>query len=255
MARRRSNLSTVSLFSFQDIVTATTGIFVFITIILALALVNSVPQTESGEDLDGENVELEFTQLAEQQSNLELQLTKEVAKSQALAGANQGLLQRRLADLEDSVETLRYRAEQAEAVLRNKRKDLLEEEVLAEGKVQQIAKVGSHIDSVEKQIAALSKRLVYQAPKTTKTSWLVQLAAGQIEIANAQEPKESTQFRSVRAFREGTESLSPSNSFFVLVVKPSGIAEYQSLYSILKQDRFEIGVDVIAEHESYLEVN
>ena len=67
--RKRKSYASLSLFAFQDIVTATTGVFLFITIILALALINSVPKS-LGLTLDANDLTKQLSQLEQEKLTL-----------------------------------------------------------------------------------------------------------------------------------------------------------------------------------------
>lgn len=102
MGRRKSAIPRFSLFSFQDIITCTTGIMLMITLVMALRLVESsasAPPAQTKKLV--EQLESELESIADQVGMLEdqFQQQKDILDSGALVDVS--TLQNQQTDLED----------------------------------------------------------------------------------------------------------------------------------------------------------
>ena len=101
--------------------------------------------------------------------------------------------------------------------------------------------IRAQIKSTDKRIEALSNRLIFSAPATDRSPWIVQVNGSRIEMAPASAPNDVSVYEEVNAFFRAVDRMSPDQSYFVVVVRAAGIEWYRRIWGSLKQRGFELG--------------
>jgi hypothetical protein len=275
MARRKRKKVTVSLFAFQDIITATTGIMILLTLILSLSLV--VAQARSPA-VQTENVIVDLeTALADVQGEIEslegdLDYLEEAAGE--VAGYTSGKLEKLLEEESKQVEHLNDESVDLAAKVgdaekqnsewddrlkeqRRKRSELsVDRDKLREEQTQlerRLADAQEELRFLQQKLAdtRASGRVVYN-PRAGdgRIAWLVELRQDRILVARAGVVSKPVTFTGrfgiasefIRWMKETRRS---SKDFFVLFIAPDGIGVFDELMSDFSSSGFSYGTDLI----------
>ena len=251
MRRKKQSANPFSLFSFQDIITATTGILILLALVLALSVVM--------QKTAGPPAAAEFIGDLEQEIEM---LSAEVEKLKARAVANNQLsllmatmspeelenksrtLKASIASIQAGVETNRESISRLEQEMKDK--NVLE--ILAQLK-QQKESVDAEVVEANKKIAELesSSRVVYNFRTTTSPPHLVEINGVNLKTAQTGQTAAAKIYPTVREFVEFAEGQPSGQRYFLLLVKPSGIKKYELLRPYLEKMNAEIGVELIGE--------
>jgi hypothetical protein len=253
MGRRRSRSAPVSLFAFQDIVTATTGIFIFITIILALALVNSRPAVSDAVERPVD-LESQLAELVSVRDKLREEFERSVAESMSLteAAASPSKTVAKTKDLGQQEKTLSYRLSQYKKEFQSTKVKLNTTKAESAKAISQSETLEVLIQDVDRELARISKRYMFKAPETDKTTLIVQFSEERIEVADAKTPDDVNTYGSMSAFKNAIRGYTPGRSWLVLVARPSGIELFRGALDYASKRGFDFGTDAIGEGETYL---
>ena len=279
MSHRR-NSSSISFFSFQDIITSVVGILVLVTLLLILKLVTQVAAKPVSIP------EITETELNERIQALEQNLQEiqdEILRlNQAIQNATPYLptldqvdaldasverLEREVIAIEDEINTAKeYHYEmvnrpdaklatemegrireldQLRNELSRKNSDLKRQKQNIQGRIDDLKKQQTDLDrQLEKEIV----QRVYAIPSksTDKTPYLLIYGQGTITVLSQAAPKGQS-FRSRQAFFSWVGSRDKKTEYLVLYVRPSRFDEYESILDGLRQLGFDVGLQVIGE--------
>lgn len=266
MRSRKSSINTVSFFAFQDIITSVVGIFVLITLIMILELVETKIGSKSSrvtvpaemiarvEEMEQEvaklgqlherlqananvaagrnafTIEEELAALTRQQRDIDSELNVAVTRSEKL--------KKQLADARQTAKQLQSR----EKDLANKRD---EAKSLATAQ-QDTAKVGA--------ILEIEKPLIFR-DQTEQGRYLVLvlLEKDAIQLTDAQTGKSErfTRGGRERDFQAWLKKIDLKTRQFLLIVKPSGEADFEKVRTALTGQRAIYGFDVAGEDQKF----
>lgn len=254
MKRRRTE-NPFSLFAFQDIITAVTGILIMITLILALNISGQPAQTaEQGEPSNPiSNADLES--IRKQLEQLEKKVKNQDSALQMVSGKSDQQLKDEIKQFEQSQASIRTRIE-AQRKLTETAKELLHK-LNTENDGQLASQLDEKLKKIEamlKQLESLQdgSRLVYQVKSSSsKTAWFVDVTDGDLLAAKAGIKQTPVKFSGnsleerIQAFRNWAQNLKSSERYVILLVRPKGIASYKAIRG-LNIPRIEFGVDLIS---------
>jgi hypothetical protein len=274
--RFRSFDSKISFFAFADIITAVSGMIIFITLLLATDLGrpsegrSRVPDSEverrlqetlsKQAEVDAQNQSLQGVLAAAEtappveklESDIERlrgQLTEEKKKHASLAeqlAAAQSASDSRdrtlgLIDLKNQIQQI---VREAEAI------------ALQTARVRdEMAGVEQHVASVQSKLLKLRERqgnlwLIPDKSSTTKEPILAVISGSGAKVERFDHPEQARQFNKSSAsagFDSYLGELKPLDQYVVFQVRPSGIELFERLVKIAREKGFEVGFDAIEE--------
>lgn len=263
--KRRRGTSPFSLFAFQDIITATTGIVVLLLLMMTLELLTRSSRAESA-------VDQELVKQAQQTldnarariSDLRSQLSAVQQPLNVLASADAEELDRRERRLAREKELLEHSL--AELTRTEKRVVAAHQQALAEqfdrkGDFQRLDDLRSEVESIKEKMDGLRRenRLIYnQSPGTSRTAWIIDVGGSRLLVAQAGETPTVHQTMSgseamiLTEFRKFTDRLSPTSDYLVFLVRPSGIDLFFQLRDEVELNDVTFGFDLIGEEHTVI---
>jgi len=276
--RFRSFDSKISFFAFADIITAVSGMLIFITLLLATDLgrptdnrsqaANAELERQLQETLaqqakaDVENRGLQSLlttantapapdKLESDISRLRAELADERSKhagmGEQLAASKSALAERdKLLGITKVEETIEERIAELEALGREEAK-VREETAALE---QQIAGVKSKIVKLHAREGQVW--LIPDKSQTTKEPILMIISSGGLRIERFDHPDQSQQFdkSGTRAgFEAYLKRAKPNDQYIVFMIRPSGIGVFKDLVQTAREKGFEVGFDALEENQ------
>ena len=266
MSRRGHSSNPISLFSFQDIITSVTGIMILVTLLMALELSQRVLQSPKVQTaiVAGDLKQAIAAAEAEAEA-LQTELAARGQRLQELAGLDERRLRTTTQDVERQIAQLDV--ESVELAARAERAEQRQQQLTADSQarqpdVERARQLTERIAEVEAQIAKLksSNRVLYNpAQGNSKSAWLVELSDSELRAAplgRAQPPTVfggATPAARLNAFKTWAETRDRGAEYFVLVIKPSGVALFDQLYEALVDAGFDLGFDVVDSAQTVLD--
>ncbi len=258
MSRRNRDVTPFSLFAFQDIITAVTGIIVLVTLLLALDLFTRKPNTP---DLDthalAEQARRAIAAAQAEQVELEAQRAQDQTVVLATARLSPSEVERRRYDLTQESAQLRRELSELDAQVARAAaaRDKLEaERYERRDDAEQLAALRAQLAALEAKLAELeqSERMIYNLPPDAeKQAWLVEVGEEEVQVARAgiDEPPQTYSARetvlSDSPLTEWIRTRQPAREYFVLLVRPQGVRVFDDLREHLRREGFEYGFDLI----------
>ncbi len=259
MSRRRPTSSPFSLFSFQDIITATTGILILLALILALSVVVQGNQSvEPKQELvDTTELEQEIEQLENEISLLVVAADKVSKQAAAVSNLTPDELKNKFEALKASIAVLQSNIDVKEAL--DKSNDSRLAELRGDSQYQQeakkLAQLKQNVSLTKQKIEKLKKdnRVVYNFRQSSAPPWLVEISGAEIKAAKAGVKQPARVFATAKELVEFSETLT-GRPYFVLLVKPSGVSKYALARPYLETGGAEIGVELLSEDENAIDI-
>jgi len=270
MSRRGRETVAFSLFSFQDIIMSVTGIMILVTLILALELIQYKETSQdqrtrelvhSLQDAVADAQQWQEAVLRNQARMKELQdsLSRGATRLSELAGIDLRRLRDEVADLEQQNENLdreltdlerqSREAERQEEETKRLQEELAEGEPALEQLIEEIQQKRESLEELKK-----SKRVIYnRSPGDEKTPWLVEITDAELIAAEAGMSGRPQTFSEVPAFAVWLAQRDPNAEYFVLLVKPEGIAKYAAARQVLRRGGFDMGYDLLAADQEAID--
>lgn len=278
---RRSRQAAFSLFSFQDIVTSVTAILILIVLILSLEMLDRTVATAASSSR-ATRTGLMQTIMGLQQLVLTLESHAPVeAGLRPLALKTASELEREMQIVGDQLARAADEASSAEAIER--RAAARAQEMI--GKVREKEAVVSRIDAALQAAAEADseatrrasenertrERLVKQRqqidgqprsgtelvfnapPRSDKQPWLVEVAADGVATVRLG----SNERRALGAANSPgagvsawVQSLRPGVDYALMLVRPSGVEDYEAMRELLQTQGIDLGIDFIGEDQA-----
>ena len=256
MSRRRQRKSAFSLFAFQDIITAVTGIMLLITLLLTLELVErkakASQETPATVPKDADVSPEELSQLELEVANLKKRLKEMASENAMLAQYDQQQLQ---ADLQKNQKTNQERQEK----IRNLQKTLVSTATSLENVRNTQAKLQQLEEKIRNTRAKLEKlqkssRLFVQAAKgARKTNWLVEISKEKLKVAPLGRTTTPISFTDVYDFQAWLRKRNQAADHFVLFVKAEGTSLFKQVSGLLDKEGYSKGFDVLPDSEHVID--
>ena len=257
----------VSFFAFQDIITATVGFLIVLTLFLALNVTEVIPQLHGGEAAPLAKREEELRSM---QAKV-IEMKQEVADLQTRPADDETTLKRMIGQLKTTVAELQQpprpgldRDHDATAMDREltlEKQKLLtslekihasiqEADKLAAGTVKELPDLVKKVKDAETSLqrGRDGRNVLILVPErndTRKEPVLVLVQNSRIQIQRADDAP--TSVYSIPEFVEQLRRLSAATHYVVLYFKPSGSNHFEALTTRARQEGFEIGYDVVPE--------
>lgn len=275
-SRLRNFDSKVTFFAFADIITAVSGMLIFITLLLATDL--GRPSQNASQEADKEMQQrLDETlrrqlEIDNQNQRLrELMAAAETAPAPEKIETDIARLRSELASEQQKQSALSNQIAKTDSAFQARDKTLgltdlktTVQETIQENEAiaKREAKVRLAMDSLEQQVASAQSRLlklqardrqIWLIPdraSTTKEPILVTVAGTGAAVEAFDHPEKHQQWEATRAqlSLEGyLRNAKTLNQYVVFLVRPSGIALFQRLLKSTHADGFEVGYDALEE--------
>lgn len=249
---RRQNSAPMSFFSFQDIITATTGILILLALVLALSVI--IQGAESDVEIPPRATDEQIAYRAGLISEVD-SLKKE---AQEVATETANLSSATPGDLKDKILVTNAAIARLKKTLLNNQSELQSQEELledlqndstAEETKEKLEQIELSIKETNLRLNQLKtdNRVVYNFRETARTPWLVQVAGSEILAARVGREGKPKSFTSALAFNQFADNVPDSQRYFVLIVKPSGIANLNTIKAFLIRENSDVGIELIGE--------
>lgn len=247
----------MSLFSFQDIVTATTGILILLALVLALSVIIQ------GADSPVEAPVATAKEFALQDAlQVEIESLKEKSRQMAnmsasLASSSPAELKRKSNEAAKEIVRLRRAVEAAESTLKSQKMQFkdLQSQSDADALHAELLHLEAVIEKTNLKISQLKAddRVIYNFRENEKSAWLVQISGTEILAGRASVEEAPRSFASAPAFNKFATQLRSEEQYFVLLVKPSGMKNHDVINDFLVERGLELGVELIGERQTVVD--
>lgn len=269
MSRRGRSGPTISLFSFQDIITSVTAVVTVITLLLALDLVKR-KQLHSGEssaslgfDLEKrlEIAEVELAELKSAASSVD-ELVREIASmSPEEMRSDIAQRERRIEDLQRQKRRLENQAETLRSELNKERAQQFD----LEPKRNEANQIEESISDLERQLAQerTENRVVFSLPRgAEKSGWIAEINQSKIGVAPIGRPARPTFFgptglpllgaSAADNFEKWIDEQRLSSEYFLLLIRPDGKTDFDNVQRLLERRGISHGFDLLGPDEMVL---
>lgn len=265
MSRRGRSGPTISLFSFQDIITSVTAIVTVVTLLLALDLVQRKQSqaSDSSSMLALEVVE-RLTQIDAELAQLQesSDATDELIRD--VAAISPGELQAEIVEREAAIAALeleRTRLGQLAESTDTRRKAALLEQFELEPAKQQTAQNETLIADLEQQRhqEQAENRLIYALPRgTTRLGWIIEIDGADLVVAPMGRAAKPRRFVSgltllgssaVKQLMRWIDEENLYTSYFLVLVRPNGTRSFDDVLDALLKKNITHGSDLIGDDQ------
>jgi hypothetical protein len=278
-SRLRSLDSKISFFAFADIITAVSGVLIFVALLLATDL--GRPTSSSSQAANSE-MERRLQEALAQQAEVdsqnhrlqELLATADTAPDLEKLQADIARLRSQLSEEQKKQTALadQMTGSQAAIAARDKVLGLTDLKATVQRTVQenettaeQEAKVRSEMDGLDQQVARVESQLlklrqwddqIWLIPDksaTTKEPIVVFVDGMGATIQRVDHPEQNKQLNkdvADPAFRSYLETAKSLDQYVVFEVKPSGIGLFQDLVKLARDKGFDVGYDALEEDKN-----
>lgn len=262
MARRNNAIPRFSLFSFQDIITCTTSIFILITLLLALDLAErseASPQSQTPKVVN--QLAVEQTQLDAQLAELESEVESQTEMLNSGALIDVASMQSHMESSKDRAQQLnreRQRLSVLETRAIQQQQELEERQQQRAPEKDEIRQLQERLDDAQQQMAEMksSNRVFYNATVGSgRTPWLVEMGHRKIIVAPATTTAGTTPqtFTSPTAFLAWSAQQSSSTMHLIILLKPDAVEEYDKTIEGLRAKGFSVGLDVLKSDQQAID--
>ncbi len=257
MARRRHTLS-FSLFAFQDIITAVTGILLLITITLAIILITTkkaIPvedRTKYHQDL-----QKEVEALAKQRDSIQQDLEVVANKNAGLSRLNGKELKR---EVEYAVQALKVANSKVDQL--KKKQTVLgkawseqesRDDAMSTALRARNSKDQQELNDIRQKISDMRTRdrFYFNLPDDiNKRAWLLQISKTEVAVAPVDGKSGTKRYGSPAEFFKTLKQYPSRSNYFVLFAKPSGVLNFEQIQAKLDLQSYDFGIDAIDEDAS-----
>lgn len=259
--RRRAN--PFSLFAFQDIITSVMGIMLLSALILAVELVTQKPTSASSQAIESahnaiivsvkairadlERITKELDAATENAVAAAADLVADAPHRRTVATDRMARLGVDLEALQKAIDSTLKQITELEAREFDRRPDRDRLEALT----QDLAEMTSELAELRS-----GKRMFFrELPGMSKTPWIIDLSAERILLGpfpHAGDDKLGAavnSFAELDALLEYVRALPPSDHYFAVMIRPSGVAMHGELISALHDRGYQLGYDVLADDQ------
>lgn len=275
-SRLRSLDSKISFFAFADIITAVSGVLIFVALLLATDL--GVP-TDSHSSSQNPELEQQLQEILAQQVEVdaqnqrlqELLTTAETSPDATKLQADIKRLKAQLAEEQKKQSALAEQMSESQTAIAKrdaelgltalkaqieKEKEATKEITAKEADVKsQIASLDQHIVGLQSKLLQLRQRegklwLIPEKGNTTKEPILAIVSNRGISLERFDHPEKTKQIDSAKPrsdFEDFVKTLKPTDEYVVFLIRPSGIALFQDIVKTARERNIEVGFDAIEE--------
>ena len=277
-SRLRSLDSKISFFAFADIITAVSGVLIFVALLLATDL--GVP-TDSHTKSENPEIQQQLQEALAMQVDVdtqnqrlqELLTTAETAPDPAKLQADIKRLRSQLAEeqkkqgaINDQMTESQDAITKRDAVLgltdlkAKVARETAEAKTIAsqDAKVrEEMAALDQHIAGVQSKLLILRQRegklwLIPDKGSTTKEPILATVSASGVKLERFDRPDQTKDFSNSSArseFDSYLEGVKPVDQYIVFLVRPSGVSLFEDLVKTARDKNIEVGFDALEENK------
>ena len=235
--RRRKSATTFSLFAFQDIITAVTGIVVLITLFLAIELMERSEGTPTSQtQAQSKQTQQSIEQMQQQIAMLEKQIGEKESGLSDLPTTDIRVLKSMLNDSTDALGKINEEISRNSKGLDEKEKELK----AAKGKSkdsgkadeQELEELRESIKTLAKKIESIKKggRRIFKTGDDTKTTWLVVITQTGFRAAPIGKSTKPKEFSNASQFIGWVKRLNGQSNNLYIFIKPKGLLNFESVY-------------------------
>ena len=262
MSRRHNSPPKFSLLSFQDIITAVSGVILLVTLLLAIELsqrtLGDSPKYAMAEAAD--MLQASIDEANRQIKELEQILDTSGVHDRQVEACSYESLKEECEDLARYLERLKIQIAAAQDSLREAKSasETLDKSRLQNAELKEmIATLTRSNDEMQQNVASLehSDMLIFnRTDDFHKTPWLLLLSNEEMTLHGATGVSRTREtftrgnfVSSWSGFQKWLDKRSPSTDYFLVLIKPSAASEHADITSKLTRGGFDFGIDVIAE--------
>ena len=267
MGKRRSTSNSVSFFAFQDIITSVVGIFVLITLIMAIELAQSVADASEATS-EGVSADL-LKSLASLEAGIEeMQAEFDGLSSaqNAASGLNRFNREQALKDAQLRLQQIEQRSARVEQDLDDAKQSLveakkIEAQLLAQGQAaeaerEEMKRLQDKRKELERYSAILEidKPLIFRdQTQEGRSVVLVKLDNDEILVADSESATTQKFLGSTRkaTFSAWLIKTQLSSRQFLVIVKPAGVDDFEEIKNSLDEARAIWGFDVAEQDANF----
>ncbi|MEM7624852.1 MAG: hypothetical protein AAF333_04410 [Planctomycetota bacterium] len=237
----------VSLFAFQDIIAAVTGVMLLATMLLMLELVTrtfaaTIPTPDGMPD----EVKAERVELQEQRDRLLDRITQNIARAspEIVTQTQLGVLEAELRRRQEETRSLEEQVADARDTLHQLETQRQTDAEAIDTLVRELAETQQQLD------VALSRTRVtlLEGDRADKQAWFLLCEGDRVTAATVSDDNELTPRLDLPRDGPGllrwAERLKPAENVFVLMVRADGIGQFETLQQALRTRGFEVGWDL-----------
>jgi hypothetical protein len=261
MRRRGSQDSAINLFSFQDIVCSVIGMVFFVVLIMALDIVET--KATGVEGVTRLATEAEVAALRAKAASLRDAVAKaeagieEATTRVSLASADEEATLDEVRRLDATLKGLYSRVGQAQDVVAKtdvEKRQLEADQRKKQAELADLVRRAAELKAQLKQAQAAPRVAFIIDPRPDNLEpWLLEISGQRLRVANRDGRGAILEFGGATSTQRKERLLSwiktqsSRTHYFVLLIKPTGIELSRELEKTLKEQGFEIGVDLLPE--------
>lgn len=261
--RRKSDTNPFSLFAFQDIITAVTGIVLLLVILLSLCLVQ-LPDAEGSPEVSNTDSQTLTNEIQEVRERLQLlqelptdplderylltedQLKQELRKQQALKRQLENEKRMLAANLNDLQEV----------------STKLSEKLNSNPIVAKIKRLNQKTSQLEKRLGKLkesNRRLYNFRDVSARAPWIIDLSKSRTLIGSSDSEQSKVVFDDqnptvrIEKMSNWLSQNASNKDYFVLIVRAGTVTTYRAVRKQLEATGAKIGIDVVGPNVTVLE--
>ena len=261
MRRRGGNDNPLSLFSFQDIITAVSGIMLLVVLLLVLQVLNvkSMAVPPPIPEVDAKKTEQDIRELRETVSKLNGRLVKADRDLKATSAVNLDQAPSQVRAEEKLTKGLVEAIDKVTVELSRKKQKAAVQATTAAARDELITELAAKAKSLKDRLDSKDawSRVHYSfAKRTAKTPILAQCSAAGVEAKVLDgksapqsfiDPKRTNYQSSLKAFRAWARRRNFIRDAFVVLVKPSAAGYAGQVVRMLRQSGFDVGYEPLEE--------
>ena len=266
MGKRRSTSNSVSFFAFQDIITSVVGIFVLITLIMAIELAQSVADASEASS-EGVSADLLKSLASLEEGIAEMQAEFDALSSaqNAASGLNRFNREQALKDAQLRLQQIEQRSARVEQDLDDAKQSLveakkIEAQLLAQGQAadaerEEMKRLHDKRKEIERYsvVLEIDKPLIFR--DQTQEGRAVVLVKLDKDILVADSGSATTQRYSGTSrqtkFSAWLAKTQLSSRQFLVIVKPAGVDDFEEIKNSLDEARAIWGFDVAEQDANF----
>ena len=265
MARRRTRGPSLSFFAFQDIITAVVGIFILITIILILELVQRVEVASAGVAEPTKPIVDAANAIEDEVKRLRDELETRNRERAEVTELNSFNREEKFEQLQDRIELAERRIRTAEEQIRatiRERETADADRARLEGLAGELEAKRREIDDLNERERELKRRFELLAEDASEIFrdrlddgrylLLITLTGSEIVVRDAMS-KSSQTYRGSRRlseFEEWLDGIGSARRHVMIRVQPGGAGDYESLKATFDRGDWSFGFTVVGADDS-----
>lgn len=254
---RKHRSGPISLFSFQDILTSLMGVVFLMVLLLSLELVHRIPSVSDLPQHQAAQLQAEIQQMQTTCQQLQKQLDLVHQQAKMAAQTHQQLQQHRK-QLQQDFQRLWAECQSKKKTLREltHQKETLEKQLHSPREGQQMKQLREKIAQIHRKLGEIKAQnvFIFNPVPGEKLPWVVDMAGPAWQVISVQTFRPVATFHQtpeerLSAFVQWARNRNPRWEYFILFVRPAGLARYYRLRERLERMGFELGVDLLGDDQ------